>query len=136
MPNHEVVVEVENLKKYFPIKAGLLQRTVGNVRAVDGVSFQIKKGQTFGLVGESGCGKSTLGRTLLRLIEPTDGKVIIDGNDMSALKREELRKLRPSMQMIFQDPFSSLDPRMSVRSSVRLCVSMELFQRSSTVIMS
>ncbi len=114
MPNHEVVVEVENLKKYFPIKAGLLQRTVGNVRAVDGVSFQIKKGQTFGLVGESGCGKSTLGRTLLRLIEPTDGKVIIDGNDMSALKREELRKLRPSMQMIFQDPFSSLDPRMPV----------------------
>ena len=74
MPNHEVVVEVENLKKYFPIKAGLLQRTVGNVRAVDGVSFQIKKGQTFGLVGESGCGKSTLGRTLLRLIEPTDGR--------------------------------------------------------------
>lgn len=114
MPNQEVVVEVENLKKYFPIKAGLLQRTVGNVRAVDGVSFQIKKGQTFGLVGESGCGKSTLGRTLLRLIEPTDGKVIIDGNDMSALKREELRKLRPSMQMIFQDPFSSLDPRMPV----------------------
>lgn len=114
MENNEALIQVENLKKYFPIKSGLLQRTVGNVRAVDGVSFQIKKGQTFGLVGESGCGKSTLGRTLLRLIEPTDGKVIIDGKDMSALKKSELRPLRPSMQMIFQDPFSSLDPRMPV----------------------
>lgn len=114
MANSEVVIEVENLKKYFPIKSGLLQRTVGHVRAVDGVSFQIKKGQTFGLVGESGCGKSTLGRTLLRLIEPTEGKVKINGTDMSALKRSELRPLRPTMQMIFQDPFSSLDPRMPV----------------------
>lgn len=114
MANSEVVIEVENLKKYFPIKSGLLQRTVGHVRAVDGVSFQIKKGQTFGLVGESGCGKSTLGRTLLRLIEPTEGKVKINGTDMSSLKRSELRPLRPTMQMIFQDPFSSLDPRMPV----------------------
>ncbi len=114
MANSEVVIEVENLKKYFPVKSGLLQRTVGHVRAVDGVSFQIKKGQTFGLVGESGCGKSTLGRTLLRLIEPTEGKVKINGTDMSSLKRSELRPLRPTMQMIFQDPFSSLDPRMPV----------------------
>ena len=105
---------MENLKKYFPVKSGLLQRTVGHVRAVDGVSFQIKKGQTFGLVGESGCGKSTLGRTLLRLIEPTEGKVKINGTDMSSIKRSELRPLRPTMQMIFQDPFSSLDPRMPV----------------------
>lgn len=114
MANSEVVIEVEDLKKYFPVKSGLLQRTVGHVRAVDGVSFQIKKGQTFGLVGESGCGKSTLGRTLLRLIEPTEGKVKINGTDMSSLKRSELRPLRPTMQMIFQDPFSSLDPRMPV----------------------
>ncbi len=114
MANSEVVIEVEKLKKYFPVKSGLLQRTVGHVRAVDGVSFQIKKGQTFGLVGESGCGKSTLGRTLLRLIEPTEGKVKINGTDMSSLKRSELRPLRPTMQMIFQDPFSSLDPRMPV----------------------
>ena len=112
--NNEIVVDVQNLKKYFPIKAGLLQKTVGHVRAVDGVSFQIKKGQTFGLVGESGCGKSTLGRTLLRLIEPTEGTVKINGKDMSSLSRKELRPLRPTMQMIFQDPFSSLDPRMPV----------------------
>ena len=92
----------------------MLQRTVGHVRAVDGVSFQIKKGQTFGLVGESGCGKSTLGRTMLRLIEPTDGSVKINGTDMCAIKKRELRPLRPTMQMIFQDPFSSLDPRMPV----------------------
>lgn len=114
MENNEIVVDVQNLKKYFPIKSGVLQRTIGHVRAVDGVSFQIKKGQTFGLVGESGCGKSTLGRTLLRLIEPTEGSVKINGKDMCALKRNELRPLRPSMQMIFQDPFSSLDPRMPV----------------------
>ena len=107
--NNEIVVDVQDLKKYFPIKAGVLQRTVGHVRAVDGVSFQIKKGQTFGLVGESGCGKSTLGRTMLRLIEPTDGSVKINGTDMCAIKKRELRPLRPTMQMIFQDPFSSLD---------------------------
>lgn len=112
--NNEIVVDVQNLKKYFPIKEGVLQRTVGHVRAVDGVSFQIKKGQTFGLVGESGCGKSTLGRTMLRLIEPTDGSVKINGNDMCAIKKKDLRPLRPTMQMIFQDPFSSLDPRMPV----------------------
>lgn len=112
--NNEIVVDVQNLKKYFPIKAGVLQRTVGHVRAVDGVSFQIKKGQTFGLVGESGCGKSTLGRTMLRLIEPTEGSVKINGTDMCTIKKSELRPLRPTMQMIFQDPFSSLDPRMPV----------------------
>lgn len=114
MDKKEIVVDVQNLKKYFPIKAGVLQRTVGYVHAVDGVSFQIKKGQTFGLVGESGCGKSTLGRTMLRLVEPTEGSVKINGTDMCVLKRSELRPLRPTMQMIFQDPFSSLDPRMPV----------------------
>lgn len=114
MENNEIVVDVQNLKKYFPIKAGTLQRTVGYVHAVDGVSFKIKKGQTFGLVGESGCGKSTLGRTMLRLIEPTEGSVKINGTDMCSVKRSELRPLRPTMQMIFQDPFSSLDPRMPV----------------------
>ena len=114
MDKKDIVVDVQNLKKYFPIKAGILQRTVGHVHAVDGVSFQIKKGQTFGLVGESGCGKSTLGRTMLRLLEPTEGSVKINGTDMCALKRSELRPLRPTMQMIFQDPFSSLDPRMPV----------------------
>lgn len=114
MENREIVVDIKDLKKYFPIKSGILQRTVGHVRAVDGVSFQIKKGQTFGLVGESGCGKSTLGRTMLRLIEPTAGEVKINGRDIGSLSRKQLRPLRPTMQMIFQDPFSSLDPRMPV----------------------
>lgn len=110
----EYVVEVKDLKKYFPIKSGLLQRTVGHVRAVDGVSFHIQKGQTFGLVGESGCGKTTIGRSMLRLTEPTSGEVRINGEDICSKKRKELRPLRPKMQMIFQDPFSSLDPRMPV----------------------
>lgn len=114
MEDKKIVVDAQNVKKYFPIKSGLLQKTVGHVRAVDGVSLQIKEGETFGLVGESGCGKSTLGRTLLRLIEPTEGTIFINGNDMTAMKKSELRKARPSMQMIFQDPFSSLDPRMPV----------------------
>ncbi len=110
----ENVVEVKNLQKYFPIKAGLLQRTVGHVRAVDGISFTIKKGQTFGLVGESGCGKTTAGRSILRLTEPTGGEIKINGVDVLALNKKELRPMRPKMQMIFQDPFSSLDPRMPV----------------------
>ncbi|MEG1504951.1 MAG: dipeptide ABC transporter ATP-binding protein [Acetivibrio sp.] len=111
---NEYVVEVKDLVKHFPIKSGILQRTVGQVRAVDGVSFRIKKGQTYGLVGESGCGKTTIGRSILRLTEPTSGQVRINGNDIIAKSRAELRPLRPKMQMIFQDPFSSLDPRMPV----------------------
>ena len=114
MAEEKYVVEVDHLKKYFPIKSGILQTTIGQVKAVDDVSFKIKEGETYGLVGESGCGKSTLGRTLLRLIEPTEGSIKINGQDMSALKKSELRPLRPTMQMIFQDPFSSLDPRMPV----------------------
>lgn len=110
----ENLLEVVELKKYYPIKKGITQRVSGYVKAVDGVSFSIKKGETFGLVGESGCGKSTIGRTILRLLEPTEGKSYIDGKDVFALKKEELRRLRPKMQMIFQDPYSSLDPRMSV----------------------
>ncbi len=114
MAQEQNVLEVIDLVKHYPIKAGVTQRVVGHVRAVDGVSFSIKPGQTFGLVGESGCGKSTIGRTLLRLTQPTSGKCIIEGKDIFALNRKELRAMRPKMQMIFQDPYSSLDPRMSV----------------------
>ena len=112
------VLKVENLKKYFPIKAGVFSKTVGNVKAVDGVSFTIDKGETLGLVGESGCGKSTTGRAILRLFEKTDGNVYFEGKDIFALKKKELRDLRPKMQMIFQDPYSSLNPRLSVDSFV------------------
>ncbi len=108
------LLEVENLKKYFPVKKGVLSRTVGHVRAVDGVSFTLKRGETLGLVGESGCGKTTVGRSILRLIEPTAGRVTFNGKNMLELNREELRNTRASLQIIFQDPFSSLDPRMNV----------------------
>ncbi len=108
------ILEVKNLKKYFPIKSGLLQRTVGHVKAVDDVSFIIKKGETFGLVGESGCGKTTIGRTIIRLTEPSGGEAVVDGINMFGMKRRELRLARPKVQMIFQDPYSSLDPRMPI----------------------
>jgi oligopeptide/dipeptide ABC transporter ATP-binding protein len=107
------VLEVRHLKKHFPVCKGLLQRVSGTVFAVDGVSFSIQGGETLGLVGESGCGKSTVGRTVLRLIEPTDGSIRIDGHDITHLGKAELRPYRRQMQIIFQDPFSSLDPRMS-----------------------
>ncbi len=108
------ILEVKNLKKYFPIKSGVLQSTIGHVKAVDDVSFTIKKGETFGLVGESGCGKTTIGRTIIRLTEPTSGQAIVDGVNMFDMKRKDLRLARPKVQMIFQDPYSSLDPRMPV----------------------
>lgn len=110
----DTLVRVENLKKYFPIRGGIFQKVVGNVKAVDDVSFEIKKGETLGLVGESGCGKSTTGRAILRLFERTAGSVYFEGQDLFNLKKEELRKMRPKMQMIFQDPYSSLNPRLSV----------------------
>ncbi len=114
----ETILKVENLKKYFPITDGVFQRKVGDVKAVDGVSFELKRGETLGLVGESGCGKSTTGRTIIRLMEKTSGEVIFKGRDIFALKKKELRKERTKMQIIFQDPYSSLNPRMTVGETV------------------
>ena len=109
------LVELENLKVYFPIKSGVvLDRHVGDIRAVDDVSLTIRRGETLGLVGESGCGKSTVGRTILRLYKPTEGRILFDGQDISKLREKELRSLRRRMQMVFQDPFASLNPRHSV----------------------
>jgi len=107
------VLEVRDLKKHFPIRKGLLQRAAGTVFAVDGVSFSIKKGETLGLVGESGCGKTTVGRTVLRLVEPTAGSIKVCGAEIGTLDKKAMRPYRRQMQIIFQDPFSSLDPRMS-----------------------
>jgi oligopeptide/dipeptide ABC transporter ATP-binding protein len=114
----EPVLAVRDLKKHFPIRKGLLQRAAGTVFAVDGVSFSIQEGETLALVGESGCGKSTVGRTVLRLIEPTAGEIRVGGNDITTLTKAELRPYRRQMQIIFQDPFSSLDPRMSAGAIV------------------
>ncbi|WP_132877149.1 ABC transporter ATP-binding protein [Tamaricihabitans halophyticus] len=113
----DTLLRLEDLKVHFPIKRGIvLDRTVGYVYAVDGVDLRIARGETYGLVGESGCGKTTLGRGLLRLVEPTGGRAVFDGTDLSTLHGEQLRRIRRRMQMIFQDPLSSLDPRQSVES--------------------
>lgn len=113
----DVLVDVKGVKVHFPIKRGVIfDKTVGHVYAVDGIDLQIKRGETYGLVGESGCGKSTFGRALLRLEEPTEGTVIFDGVDVASLKGEELRRKRKDMQMVFQDPLSSLDPRQTVEA--------------------
>jgi oligopeptide/dipeptide ABC transporter ATP-binding protein len=114
----EKLVEVKNLKKYFPLKSSMFKRTKNVVKAVDDVSFEIYKGETFGLVGESGCGKSTLGRTINRLYEPTSGEIIFDGKDIAGLNHKELQPYRKRMQMIFQDPYSSLNPYMNVEEIV------------------
>jgi peptide/nickel transport system ATP-binding protein len=118
-PKDEILLEVKGLKKHFPIHGGLLKRVVGQVKAVDGINFYINKGETLGLVGESGCGKSTTGRTIIRLLEPTEGEVIFDDPQLGKvhieqLDKKQLKQVRPNMQIIFQDPFSSLDPRMTV----------------------
>jgi oligopeptide transport system ATP-binding protein len=112
--SREVVLKAENLVKHYPIKAGVLRRTVGHVKALDGVSFELYKGETLGIVGESGCGKSTLGRMLMRLEEPTDGKLIFDGVDVYSQKGRAMRRLRRDIQIVFQDPYTSLNPRMTV----------------------
>ncbi|MGC9212948.1 MAG: ATP-binding cassette domain-containing protein, partial [Athalassotoga sp.] len=114
----EILLEVKNLKKYFPIKAGVFRSTVGWVKAVDDVSFYIKKGETLGLVGESGCGKTTVGQTILRLIEPTGGHVFYNNVDLFKLSKGQMKKYRSKLQMIFQDPYSSLDPRMRVKDII------------------
>ncbi|MGN8769831.1 ABC transporter ATP-binding protein [Paenibacillus barengoltzii] len=114
----EPLLTVRHLKKYFPIKTGLLQRTTGQVRAVDDISFAIQPGETFGLVGESGSGKSTVGRSIVRLTEKTDGDILFKGTDLYSLGDEELRQLRPKLQMIFQDPYGSLNPRIRVGDAI------------------
>jgi oligopeptide/dipeptide ABC transporter ATP-binding protein len=115
MSSTEILLEVKNLQKYFPVQGGMLGRIVGKVHAVDTVSFSVQRGKTLGLVGESGCGKSTLGRTLLRLTEPSGGEVVYEGRDITKLSANEMRALRKELQIIFQDPFASLNPRMSIR---------------------
>lgn len=110
----DVLLQVENLKVHFPILGGLLQRQTGWLKAVDGISFQIRRGETLGVVGESGCGKSTMGRAILQLLRPSDGKVYFEQTDLTALSGEPLRQMRRRMQMIFQDPYASLNPRMTV----------------------
>ena len=114
-----ILVQVQNLKKYFPVNSGLLfKRHVNDVKAVDDISFDIYRGETLGLVGESGCGKTTVGRTILQLYKPTSGKIIFNGVDLASLQENEIRKMREKMQMIFQDPFASLNPRMTVGSII------------------
>ncbi|MDP4220957.1 MAG: dipeptide ABC transporter ATP-binding protein [Bacteroidota bacterium] len=110
----DILLEVNGLKKYFPIKKGVFSKTVGNVKAVDDVSFTIKRGETLGLVGESGCGKTTTGRCILRLIEPTAGSVKFEGEEVTTMNQQRLREMRRQLQIIFQDPYSSLNPRITV----------------------
>ncbi|WP_270182626.1 ABC transporter ATP-binding protein [Alkalihalobacillus sp. CinArs1] len=114
----EALLEVKQLKKHFPIEGGVLKQQVGTVKAVDGVSFKLHKGETFGLVGESGCGKSTTGRMLMRLLEPSEGEVIFNGENILSLNKSKMRNLRKDIQMVFQDPFASLNPRHTVEKII------------------
>lgn len=112
------LLEVHELKKYFPITAGLLRRTVGHVKAVDGVSFTLRAGETLGIVGESGCGKSTAGRVIMRVLDPTGGRIIFDGQDITRLSGRKLRDIRKKFQMVFQDPYASLNPKMAIQDII------------------
>ena len=139
----ETILEVNNLKKYFPIYKGAFRKKVGDVKAVDGVSLYIKEGETLGLVGESGCGKSTTGRTILRLLDATEGSVYYKGKDVLSASKDEMKHLRREMQIVFQDPYSSLNPRLNVSEIVgeslvehglykkgkKLQVTLQLFQK-------
>ncbi len=112
------LLQVENLQQHFPVRKGVFRTVAGHVRAVDGISFEIAEGETLGLVGESGCGKTTAGRTILRLLKPTAGRIVYEGRDITPLRGAELRELRREMQIVFQDPYGSLNPRMTVRSII------------------
>lgn len=116
--DQSVILRIDNLKRYFPIKRGVLQHVAGHIRAVDGVSLDIYKGETLGLVGESGCGKSTLGRTIVRLYEPTEGEIYFEGTNLAELSGARLKEVRSRLQMIFQDPYSSLNPRLTIERTV------------------
>ena len=116
--NGDVILRVESLVKHFPIKAGFLKHTVGQVRAVDGVDLTVRRGETLGVVGESGCGKTTLGRTIIKLIEPTAGRIVFDERDITNFKRRQMRPVRRDIQIVFKDPYASLNPRMTVREIV------------------